>query len=78
MKTKFFKITYDFFNYDKGTNGWDSASVIIQHRSEGHAKEMFWNEIDGHLGDPVSANTVTITSIMEMDEDDEPNVTWCY
>lgn len=78
MKTKFFKITYDFFNYNKGTNGWDSASVVIQHRSEGHAKEMFWNEIDGHLGDPVSASTVSITSITEMDEDDEPNVTWCY
>lgn len=78
MKTKFFKITYDFFNYDKGTNGWDSASVIIQHRSEWHAKDLFWNEIEGHIGDPVSASTVSITSITEMDEDDEPNVTWCY
>lgn len=78
MKTNFYKITYDFFNYDKGTNGWDSASVIIQHRSEEDAKRLFWKEIDGHIIDKVSCSTVTLTDISEMDEDDEPNVTWCY
>lgn len=78
MTLKTFKITYDFFNYDKGTNGWDSACVVIQHRSEGFAKDLFWDEVDGHIGDTISASTVTITGISEMDEDDEPNITWAY
>lgn len=78
MKTKIFLITYDFFNYSKGVNGWDSASVVIQHRSEGWAKDLFWSNIDSHLGDPVSTSTVTITGVDEMDEDDEPSITWCY
>ncbi|QHJ82189.1 MAG: hypothetical protein [Bacteriophage sp.] len=78
MKTKTFLITYDFFNYAKGINGWDSASVVIQHRSDSHAKSLFWENIEGHLNDPVSASTVSVTGVDELNEDDEPSVTWCY